>query len=317
MSAPKATLVGGFILGGFGIGVCAILLFSSVQLFHRHDDVVVFFRDSVAGLTEGANVTFRGVKVGQVKEMSIHINQADHSLVIPVRLQLEPGNIVWTNPSASGKELTLEDAVKAGLRAQLTQQSLITGIMTVNLDLYPKAAAVPIQYQDGILEIPTIPSEIEMLKDQLLGLDLPQLGAQAHEALASLKQTLDGLSAAIGPVSGKLGATLDSTNAAIQTLQAGATRTLAHYDQLELVTQDQISVDGKELAVVLNRTEEAMTRANAVLASLEDMTGPRSQTRTDLEASVRDLAASASSLREFTHDFERRPLGVLLRNPPP
>jgi paraquat-inducible protein B len=55
----------------------------------------------------------------------------------------------------------------------------------------------------------------------------------------------------------------------------------------------------------------------AVVASLDDMTAARSPTRNDLEASLRDLAATASSLREFTHDLERHPVGVLLRRAPP
>ena len=278
MPVPKATLVGGFVLGGLALGVSALLMFSSVHLFRKHGDVVVVFRDSVAGLSVGSAVTFRGVKVGQVKEMKVHFSQADHSAVIPVFLKLEPGNIVWTNPSGSGKEWTLQDAVKAGLRAQLTQQSLITGIMTVNLDLYPKTPAVPIQFEDGILEVPAIPSEIEMLKDQIKGLNLPELGAQTRQSLGSLKHTLDELSANIGPLSGKLASTLQSTDIAIHTLQIGATRTLGHYDQLAVVTQDQISANGRELEVVLKGTEAAMTKANAMLASLEDLTGPRSPT---------------------------------------
>jgi paraquat-inducible protein B len=38
-----------------------------------------------------------------------------------------------------------------------------------------------------------------------------------------------------------------------------------------------------------------------------------SSPRGDLQASLRDLAASASSLRDLTHDLERNPLGTLLR----
>jgi paraquat-inducible protein B len=309
--------VGGFVLGGLALGVGAILVFSSVNLFRKHSDVVVVFRDSVAGLSVGSSVTFRGVKIGQVKAMRVHFDQTDHSAVIPVVLELDPGNIVWTNPSGMGKEWTLQDAVKSGLRAELTQQSLITGIMTVNLDLYPKAPAAPIRFDAGILEVPAIPSTIDRLKDQIMGLNLPELGAQTRQALVSLRRTLDQLSAEIGPLSAKLGSTLQKTDIAIHAVQTGATRTMDHYDRLAAVTQDQVAADGQKIMELLQTTDEAMTRANAVLASLDDMTGPRSPSRSDLEASLRDLAASASSLREFTHDLERHPVGVLLRRPSP
>jgi paraquat-inducible protein B len=307
--------LGGFVLGGAALGVCALIAFSSVHLFRKHADVVVVFRDSVAGLSVGSAVTFRGVKIGQVKAVKVHFDQTGHFAVIPVVLELNPGSIVWTNPSGMDNAWSLQDAVRAGLRAELIQQSLITGIMTVNLDLYPKAPAAPIRFDDGILEIPAIPSTLERLKDQILGLNLPELGAQTRQALASLNHTLDEVSADLGPLSAKLGSTLQSTDTAIHAVQLGATTTLADYDRLALVTQDQITANGMELATVLKNTDAAMTKANAVLASLEDITGPRSAARADLEASLRDLAASTSSLREFTHDLERHPVGVLLRHP--
>ena len=51
--------------------------------------------------------------------------------------------------------------------------------------------------------------------------------------------------------------------------------------------------------------------AESVVASLNTMAAPRSQIRGDLEASMRDLAASASSLRTFTRNLERSPISAL------
>ena len=317
MPVPKATMVGGFVLGGLALGVCAILMFSSLPLFKKQAHAVVVFRDSVAGLSVGSAVTFRGVQIGQVKEMKVHFNVRTHTPVIPVFLELEPGKVVWTNGTAAGNGWDLQDAVKAGLRAQLTQQSLITGLMTVNLDLYPKAPAAAVQVDDGVVEIPAIPSEVEMLKDQVAGLNLPELGAQTRQALTTLQHTLDELSANITPISSKLGATLESTNTAIHAVEIEANRTMDRYARLAAVTQGQINTNGTELAALLKTTEEVMIQVKAVVASLDDMTAARSPTRNDLEASLRDLAATASSLREFTHDLERHPVGVLLRRAPP
>jgi paraquat-inducible protein B len=41
------------------------------------------------------------------------------------------------------------------------------------------------------------------------------------------------------------------------------------------------------------------------------MVEPRSEMRGDLEASLRDLAASASSLRTFSRELERSPVSAL------
>jgi paraquat-inducible protein B len=72
-------------------------------------------------------------------------------------------------------------------------------------------------------------------------------------------------------------------------------------------------VDGPELDKLLQRATQTADHADAMVASLNEMTSPRSPLREDLQASLRDLAASASSLRDLTHDLDRNPLGTLLR----
>jgi paraquat-inducible protein B len=47
------------------------------------------------------------------------------------------------------------------------------------------------------------------------------------------------------------------------------------------------------------------------MASLKEMTAQDSPMRSDLQATLRDLSDSASSLRGFTHEIERDP-GALL-----
>ena len=47
------------------------------------------------------------------------------------------------------------------------------------------------------------------------------------------------------------------------------------------------------------------------MSSVNSLTDPRSQMRADLEAAIRDLAASASSLRGFASEIERNPGAIL------
>ena len=297
MANSKATIVGGFVLGAMGLAVAGTLVFSSLHYFKKSLRAVVVFKDSVAGLAVGSPVTFRGVKIGQVAEMRVHFDFHDRTPVIPVFLSLEPGKVVWRN-SAERDSWNLQDAVAAGLRAQLTQQSLVTGLMSVDLDLHPGAAAIVPAWSDGVPEIPTIPSEAQMLKEELLGLNLQDLGAKTRVALASLQHTLDELGAQIEP------------------LASGVQATLHRYDRVAESAERRIDAGGAQLDVVLKSTDLAMTRAGALLASLDDLTARDSPTRADFDASLRDLAVSAASLREFTHDLQRNPAGTLLRRPP-
>src|ERR1700733_7919094 len=139
MALNKSTAVGAFILGGAALGVVAILAFGGTRLFTKSLRVVVFFNDSVAGLEVGAPVTLRGVKVGSVRSMKVYLKLPELIPVIPVYLEIEPDKVSWTNGSLRAGATDVEQAVKAGLRAQLATQSLVTGQLSINLDFHPDA----------------------------------------------------------------------------------------------------------------------------------------------------------------------------------
>ena len=83
-------------------------------------------------------------------------------------------------------------------------------------------------------------------------------------------------------------------------------------DKLVIEGGTQLTARGNELSRVLVEAEHTMHEAELFAVSLKEMTSPRSQTRGDLEKeAVRDLAATASSLRDFSHEIERNPSRVL------
>lgn len=106
--------------------------------------------------------------------------------------------------------------------------------------------------------------------------------------------------------------TLQAATIAIQQLKIDTTRTLANIDQLVTTSQTQIVAIGKDVQRVVNITGRTMSQAEQVIASINQLAGPRSPARDDIEITLRDLAASASSLRNFTQELERNPGAALL-----
>ena len=124
-----------------------------------------------------------------------------------------------------------------------------------------------------------------------------------------MQHVLDEINGRIGPLADGLKTTLSTTAQAIHRLQTDSTRTLADIDHLANESRRQITANGDDLDRLLRTAEQTTSRANDLVATLNDMSSPRG----DLQASLRDLAASASSLRSLTHDLERNPLGTLMR----
>ncbi|HQT78646.1 MAG TPA: paraquat-inducible protein B, partial [Rhodopila sp.] len=126
-----------------------------------------------------------------------------------------------------------------------------------------------------------------------------------------LNARLDGLSDNASRSMEAATQTLATTDTAVRQLQTDASTTLHHLDGLILDAQRQLNTSSDGLNQTLRTADRAAQEADNLLASLNALTGPRSRMRGDLEATIRDLAASASSLRDFSRTIERNPSAVL------
>jgi paraquat-inducible protein B len=310
--------VGSFVLGGLALGVIAVLLFGGIRLFTRTIPVTVVFQGSVAGLAVGSPVTFRGVQVGSVAQISVHVRSGNEDPVIPVILDIEPSRISWPSGRTMTDYYGLKHAIDLGLRAQLSSVSLVTGQLDVDFEFLPNTPAVFSDPVAGSTEIPTVPSDMQHLKDQLLKMNLPELANDARSTLVSAKLVLDRLNGRIDPladsiqqVAGSARTTLDTATGVLRNVQVEVAHALGSVDKLADETRRQVAAKGRALDPVVASAAQAAANANTLLTSLNGMVGPEAPMRGDLEASMRDLAASASSLRDLTRNLQRNPAGTL------
>jgi paraquat-inducible protein B len=316
MTSNKPLLVGAFVLGGLALGVLAILLFGSAHLFSRTARFASVFTGSVAGLTVGSPVTFRGVTIGKVEKIQVQLDEKNHTGVIPVYMVIEPDKVEWTNGSFRNDVPSIAAAINAGLRAQLRSESLVTGQLSVDLDFYPGSPIVAAHLKGKTLELPTMPSDMQNLKNEISDLHLRDLADKTRLTMVSMQRLLDEAGERIGPLADSLQSTLEATRNALAALQGNSARTLENIDKLAVEGRGQIATNGRDLDQLLRTAQATAAQADKLVATLNDMTAPRSPIRDDLQSSVRDLAASAGSLRAFTHDLERDPTGTLFRKTP-
>src|SRR5881394_3894499 len=136
----NTTSIGLFIVTGVALGVIGLLLFSSSKMFSKTRDVIVYFNDSLNGLSVGAPVKYRGVTIGSIKQVMILFNQATNDNAMPVILEIEDKLVRQRLGDKAGQEFyshitderIREARIKAGLRASLQTESLVTGVLYVD-----------------------------------------------------------------------------------------------------------------------------------------------------------------------------------------
>lgn len=312
MTSAKPAIVGGFVLGGLALGIVAILLIAGTHIFNRQMHAITYFQGSVAGLTVGAPVTFRGVRVGSVTKIGLNIDMKTLSARIPVYLDLDTSEISVGGSDTGTTKAVFKSLRRAGLQAQLSMQSLVTGQLAVDLDFRPGVRPTYLGGDVNGNEIPSSPSKLQTLEAEIAELPLKEIAENARLTLVSMRHVAEELGPRVGPMVDSFRRTSESAQV---TLEAAHTA-VGHIDGMAVEGKQQLSVNGTELAKVLASSDRTVIEANALVASLNDATGPNSRIRDDLQSATRDLAASASSLRTFTHEIERDPSDLVRRGKP-
>ena len=195
MSKANPAVIGGFVVGAIALIVIGLLVFGGTNWFAKRNKYVAFFPGSVKGLRVGAPVDFRGVTIGQVTDIKVQFNPADVSAQLPVIIEVDPTRIEFVGRAPTGSpEENAKRLVEEGFGAQLQSQSLLTGLLFVNLDFYKDKPARMVRGEQPYPEIPTIPSEFEQLQQTAgdVAVRLPGLVEQLNGLLSTINTELQG-----------------------------------------------------------------------------------------------------------------------------
>jgi paraquat-inducible protein B len=308
VSRPNPVAIGAFVIGAITLAVAALLFFGGGVLREKRMVVVSFFDGSVAGLRVGAPVTFRGVPVGEVKAMGVRINPQTGRSIIQVDMQLMPDRVTVYGVQPP-REVLLAALVRDGLTAQLVNQSLVTGMLSVELAFRP-GAEVSRFGDTGLPEIPTVPGELEALRKQLQTVDIAAAVESLQRTLASvdavmrnpgLKQGLDRLPSTLAT----LERTLKTVEREVGASSAGFQETLASIRSLAASAER----DSTSTSAALRGT---LANADAVLEGANAFVDPHGHTAIQAQRAVDDLAATAARLRNLAERLDRDP-SVLVR----
>lgn len=175
----------------------------------RFDDkieYVILLDDSVRGLSPGAPVEYRGLRVGTVEEVPFfrdNFNFERYSnFKIPVLIAIEPQRPAnsWADWSDQVWHENLQRFFEHGLRATIKSGNLLTGAMFIDMQF---GSPNP-DYQAGVLgDYPVFPSE-------------PSSITSIQQQLSSLMDRLNAID--VRPIVDELKHTLDTSNATLDEL---------------------------------------------------------------------------------------------------
>jgi len=188
------TLIGAFVVGAIALVVVGLLVFGGGRFFADRLTAVSYFPGSVKGLRVGAPVNFRGVRIGEVTRIQVLYDEKDGSMLIPVVMEVVSGQVTMIDQVGAGRaeKTDIEGLVQRGLRAQLQTDSLVTGLLSVDLDFYPDTPVERVRISSpefsNYPEVPAIPSRMEELEQSLGAVmqEIPGLLKDVRDLLAEV-----------------------------------------------------------------------------------------------------------------------------------
>ena len=311
-------------LGAMAVAVVGIIFVGSVKIFSENEEYIIYFDESVSGLDIGSQVKFRGVPVGQVKDIFIRYNQIELSAHIPVLIEIEISRLA--NKLGITVDITDDEVyfaqVNEGLRAQLVMESFITGLYYIDLSFLEDAPS-PNFIQEKIIykEIPSVKSPFA------------EIGQSANEIIARWS-TID-----IEKINNKLIRLLDSTNDAIDDVNfkkisvglIDATKSvteLVNSENFQEVLENlktalaeirKLSVKIEEnidpILVGADATNQEVQKTLVSLRNtadrIEETLTPESSMRYEVERALSELSAAAQAIQQLSAYLERNPRSLL------
>lgn len=339
----NATVIGGFVVGAVLLFVIGIVIFSKGTFWLEKPTRVLYFEGSVAGLDVGAPVNFRGVRIGTVSKVLVRINFNNKMIRTPVYIEIDRKRISEMGGMAESEERQefVQELIQRGLRAQLKIQSLITGMLAVELDMHPDSPINLIGADPDYLEIPTIPSSIEELTNRFEKLELdklvnslmqvaksidqvarsPELTKTIHdldETLIAIQQLAQNIDSQIEPLASSLQGTSEAVNVTLEVTQEMVSSVKVELSQalkdIQKLTQ-KIDSQVQPLADSIDQTSiaarDAFEEGKKTLSTVGDFTGENSPERYELNKTLKELSSAARSVRDLARYLERNPSALI------
>ena len=306
------TMIGMFVIGAVALVVVAVLVIAGGTLFQEKQQFVAVFEGSVKGLRVGANVVFRGVRVGYVADIKLVSHEDSQEFFVPVIIETVPTALqVFSDGElrhieSEDDRVGYQELIDRGLRARLETESLLTGLLLVELDLYPNEPVIFRAKGFTLPEVPTIPTQIQSIMRKAEQLIAGLEGTvDVDEVVRDIASAIDGLEKLLNAedtqkLAGTAGKALNDFSRTMQ-----STRTLVEN------TDSKLGPVIDNIGPAIDALKDTLDGAQQTLALLESQLQSDSEIAVELANTLRELERAGRSVRLLADYLEQHPEALL------
>lgn len=328
------TVIGVFVVSSIAMLIAGVIIFGSGEMFKKTVKYVMFFEDSVKGLSVGAPVIWHGVAVGSVSSIVLKANAKKLTIDVPVVIEVDPKRIKVEEGEGEDLREQIALLIKKGLRARLALQSLLTGSSMVEIEFLPNTPVRLTGLDNRYPEIPTVKSPMDRLLRKLQDLPIQKIAGKLVDILDNLdkviadpdiKEIVSNLNAAskkldrvledadklVLDANNQVKGLTDNLNNQVNKLSDGMQTTMGDARKLLKDVDSQVKPVSSKIQTALVSARVALDKANTTLSTVNGFVGERSDTRHKLNRALNEIGAAAKSLKSLMDYLERHPESLL------
>jgi paraquat-inducible protein B len=282
------------------------------------------FPGSVKGLTSGAQVTFRGVRIGEVQGVrALLTGRPDEPIVIEVTIEIvrdvveAPLGLKSPLEKLVGRALA-DELVRRGVRARMLSASLLTGQKYIDLDFLPDEPARFSKVSLAYPELPTTPTAMEKLgrqsgqfMDKLAELPLGRMLDDIRQVIQAVREIV------ASPEAKALVAGVRRSVDGFGPFLSDARLTLANVRRMSQTLCDEVGLSGPEARRTLAEVRESLDRVDSNMARLARTLDGADDARMTAQRTLEDMRQLLAALRNLVDYVETHPESVVLGKEPP
>ncbi|KJS07113.1 MAG: hypothetical protein VR73_09390 [Gammaproteobacteria bacterium BRH_c0] len=310
--------VGLFTLVALALAVLLVLLFSGSNWWSPTDRYVLIYDSSIRGLNIGAPVTLKGVKIGQVTDIRTSLHGKDIDVLNTVTIEIDATSMELED--AEGKAVSVKELVKRGLRAQLRQQSLLTGLLYVDVDFDPAKPALYKKVKTEYPQLPTTPTNLQQLTRDLENVDVNKLVKDLQETFSGINRLLN--DPAMQQLAANVGSAVQALEVAANDLSKMGIRLGRDYAEVAQSANTLLTGINRDMPQRLETLDETLANLNQSAAMLEEFSANAafivsddSPTLYRLNSASKSINEAAEQLRNLSDLLERQPEVLIFGKP--
>ncbi|GAA5061628.1 hypothetical protein GCM10023208_31170 [Erythrobacter westpacificensis] len=300
------------------VGAVTLLLLAAAAVFfvwlarlgeRNNKEYDIFYEQSVGGVAEGSVVTYSGVPVGQVADISIW--ERDPEFVkVRIRVNGDTPILVGTTASISASFTGVSNISLSGGRSNQPPITCDTTDCPEGVPVIPPAQGA---VGEILASAPLLLERLATLTDRLTRV----LDDENQDSISGILANTNTISRELANSSPEVQRTLQELQATL----AQSTETLAAFEDTLETTDQLLEGEGPALASDLRATlASARQAANSLegsLANVEPLTRQLNEdTLPAATATLRDLRQTSENLRNMTERLENEGAGSLLGSQP-